>query len=252
LTARRHFAEAATAAPSSSISTPSPPPPTTDGTSQTTTTTQPLDATSPSNYRISAGLMLTRPPLLTRDVTPFEAAFYLYQKRLNERLATPFRRALYFRPDTAADLDWRIKVRERHGVPAKDIGRYNPRGRTAWNDEVLTGSPLASRETVFENLLADAETRVSEDGEEITDEERVPVERPMPRRTEADEKNDVRRLDRALDHTLYLVVKGKDGQWGFPTGGVTTETALHEVSLLGVVKRGKCANVVLSRRPSSR
>ncbi|KAK0623184.1 39S mitochondrial ribosomal protein L46-domain-containing protein [Immersiella caudata] len=231
LIARRHFAEAATAAPSSSIPTPSPPP-TTDGTSQTTT--QPLETTSPSAYRISAGLILARPPLLTHEATPFEAAFYLYQKRLNERLVTPFRRALYFRPDTAADLDWRIKVRERHGVPAKDIGRYNPRGRSAWNDEVLTGSPLASRDTIFEKLLADAETRVSEDGEEITDEERVPVERPMPRRTEADEKNDVRRLDRALDRTLYLVVKGKDGRWIFPTGGVTTETALHEAAELAL------------------
>ncbi|KAK4455930.1 39S mitochondrial ribosomal protein L46-domain-containing protein [Podospora aff. communis PSN243] len=233
LTARRHFAEAATtiAAPIPTRSAP----PTTDGTTTTVQPQQqPVDTSASSNYRISAGLILTRPPLLTRDPTPFEAAFYLYQKRLNERLAVPFRPSLYFRTDTAADLDWRIKVRERHGVPAKDIGRYNPRGRTAWNDEVLTGSPLASRETIFEKLLADAETRVSDDGEEIADEERVPVERPIPRRTEADEKNDVRRLDRALDRTLYLVVKGKDGQWSFPTGGVTTETALHEAAELAL------------------
>jgi large subunit ribosomal protein L46 len=180
-------------------------------------------------YRIKSGVILTRPPILTREPTTFEAAFYLYQKRLNERLAVPFRRAFYFRTDTAADLDWRIKVRERHGVPAKDIGRYNPRGRTAWNDEVLTGSRTSEPEEVMERLLADAEMRVSEDGEEITEEERVPVERPMPRRTEADEKGDVHRLDRALDQTLYLVVKGESGDWMFPAGDIPTNESLHEV-----------------------
>jgi len=232
LTTRRHYAEAATttaqsATPSSSSISPPPPPPVTthaDGTHPYPT------ATAAPDYRIVSGIILSRAPLLTRDPTPFESAYYLYQKRLNERLAVPFRKSLYFRNDTAADLDWRIKVRERHGVPAKDIGRYNPRGRTAWNDEVLTGSPTAAPETILEKLLADAETRVSEDGEEITEEERVPVERPLPRRTEADEKGDVRRLDRALDRTLYLVVKGKDDKWVFPAGDVPTQEALHEVS----------------------
>jgi large subunit ribosomal protein L46 len=80
--------------------------------------------------------------------------------------------------------------------------------------------------------------RVSEDGEEIAEEERVPVERPMGRRTEADEKADVKRLDRALERTLYLVVKGKDGKWRFPEGDVPTQEALHEVSEFGVGRGG--------------
>jgi len=190
-------------------------------------------AQAPSTrYLIRGGIILTRPPLLTREPTPFESAFYLYQKRLNERLASPFRREMYFKDDTAADLDWRIKLKGRRGVPAKDIGRYNPRGRMAWNDEVLVGSRTSDPAEITEKLLQDAETRVSEDGEEITEEERVPVERPQPRRTEADEKNDVRRLDRALDQTLYLVVKKGDGAkavWQFPDGEVPTNEVLHEV-----------------------
>lgn len=182
-------------------------------------------------------MILTRPPILTRDLTPFEEAFYFYQKRLNERLTAPFRKDFYFKKDTAADLDWRIKLKERHGVPAKDIGRYNPRGRMAWNDELLVGSATSSQAVMREKLLADAEMRVSEDGEEIPAEDRIPVEKPMPRRTEADEQNDVRRLDRALDRTLYLVVKKKaaegakegEAKWMFPTGTVPTEEGLHEV-----------------------
>lgn len=186
-----------------------------------------------SPYHIRSGLILTRPPLLTREQTPFESAFYLYQKRLNERLSAPFRRAFYFRQDTAADLDWRLKHQEREGVAGRDIGRYKSRGRLSWNDELLIGSATSDPAQVVEKLVQDAEMRVSEDGEVIAPEDRVKLERPRPRRTEADENGDVRRLDRALDQTLYLVVrrgKGESATWGFPTGAVKTDEALHEVS----------------------
>jgi large subunit ribosomal protein L46 len=226
LLARRFYSAEATAAATSSTSSTPPPPVTT-----TTPSAQPTP--NPTLYRIKSSLILTRPPLLTRDQTPFESAYYLYQKRLNERLTAPFRRQFYFKQDTALDLDFGIKLRERHGVPAKDIGRYNPRGRMGWNDEVMMGSTTSDPADVVEQLLADAEVRVSEDGEPIPVEERVPVERPAARRTEADEKGDVRRLDRKLERTLYLVVekKGEDGKavWGFPTGMVPTEETLHEV-----------------------
>ncbi|KAK4661736.1 uncharacterized protein QC763_707210 [Podospora pseudopauciseta] len=218
---RRTFAAEATA-PSSPI----PEQPTT-----TTTQPPPTPGPGPSPYRIKSALILTRPPLLTRLPTPFESSFYLYQKRLNERLVAPFRKDYYFKQDTAHDLEWRIKLKERHGVPAKDIGRYNPRGRMAWNDEVLVGSTASSPETLTEVLLKDAEVRVSEDGELIAPEEIVPVEKPMPRRTEADEKGDKTRLDRKLDETLYLVVKkGREGKWGFPMGQVETDEALHHTA----------------------
>lgn len=233
---RFYSAEASAAATATATTTtttttlPPPHPPVT-----TSTGTHAATSTSSQIYRVKSGVILTRPPLLTRDLTPFEESFYFYQKRLNERLTAPFRKDFYFKKDTAADLDWRIKLKERHGVPAKDIGRYNPRGRMAWNDEVLVGSQTSSRKHMVEKLLADAEMRVSEDGEEIPAEDRVPVEKPMPRRTEADEKGDVKRLDRALDKTLYLVVKkkaekeGEEAKWMFPTGVVPTDEGLHEV-----------------------
>ncbi|KAH6636289.1 39S mitochondrial ribosomal protein L46-domain-containing protein [Chaetomium tenue] len=237
LASRRYYsAEPATAqqTPTTPESTPTPP---------TTTTITPSTDPNPETalYLIKSSLILTRPPLLTREQTPFESAFYFYQKRLNERLTAPFRRQFYFKQDTAADLDFRIKLAERHGVPAKDIGRYNPRGRMAWNDELLTGSTTSDPAELVNKLLADAEVRVSEDGEPIAPEERVPVERPAPRRSEADEKGDVRRLDRAMERTLYLVVrreweevvegvKKKEAVWEFPTGLVQTQETLHEAA----------------------
>jgi large subunit ribosomal protein L46 len=120
-------------------------------------------------------------------------------------------------------------------VAGRDIGRYNPRGRMGWNDEVLVGSPWgAEEERMREKILEDAEMRVSEDGEEIPVEDRVKTERPMPRRTKADEEGDVRRLDRELERTLYLVVKrgeGEKGVWRFPEGALSTSENLHEVCL---------------------
>lgn len=179
-------------------------------------------------YRIKSGIILSRPPILTQPQTPFESAFYLYQKRLNERVTAPFSKKFYFKRDTAVELDWKIKVRER-GTVAKETGGYTGgRGGAApWEDEVLVGSELADPDVVRATLVRDAELRVSEDGEELSVEDRVRVEQPLPRETEADRKNDVRRLDRKLDRTLYLVVKGKDGSWGFPAGDMSTEETLH-------------------------
>ncbi|KAI5863169.1 39S mitochondrial ribosomal protein L46-domain-containing protein [Durotheca rogersii] len=178
-------------------------------------------------YRIKSGLILSRPPLLTRRLTPFENAFYFYQKRLNERLTLPFRHTLFFKKDTAPDLDWRIKFEERGQVVAKELGRYYARGRNAWNDELLVGSTLSDQDRLREILLKDAESRVTEDGDVADPDEIVPVERPMDRITEADKTNDIRRLDRKLDQTLYLIVKRSDGSWHFPTDDVTTDDSLH-------------------------
>ena len=184
-----------------------------------------------ATHKLKSGVILTRAPLLTRSLEPFESAFFLYQKRLNERLSAPFREETYLKKDTAVALDWAVKLAERRGTPAKDIGIYRPHGRELVNDEEKVGSVLANQENVREALILDAELRVSEDGEEIPTADRVPIEPPQPRRTEADEKMDVKRLDRELEQTLYLVVKGKDGVWGFPSSDVLTNENLHEVYL---------------------
>ncbi|KAM0485902.1 hypothetical protein ACHAPX_000598 [Trichoderma viride] len=177
-------------------------------------------------YDIRSGLVLTRPPLLTRTLHPFENAYYFYQKRLEERLNTPFITSIYFKPDTAAQLDWSLKVQERGGTVAKELGTYHGKNSKAWDDELKVGDQLSSQESVLDSLLKDAAARVSDDAEVIAPEDVVPVERPVERLSEADKKNDVRRLDRQMERTLYLVVKGPDG-WGFPADVLKDEN-LHE------------------------
>ncbi|KAH9892932.1 39S mitochondrial ribosomal protein L46-domain-containing protein [Xylariomycetidae sp. FL2044] len=190
----------------------------------------PVTASRRAEYRIKSGIILTRAPLVTRALTPFENAFFFYQKRLNERLALPFRHTLYYKKDTAADLDWRIKFEERGKIAAKELGRYYPKGRNAWNDELLVGSTLSDEDRVREILLKDAENRVTDDGEKAKPDEIVPVERPMERITEADKTNNIRRLDRKLDRTLYFIVKGNDGKWQFPSEDVPTDEHLHQTA----------------------
>lgn len=183
-------------------------------------------------YHVRAGIILSRPPILTREQTPFEQAFYLYQKRLNERVSTPFARQFYFRKGQPASVDFAIKFKERRAVMAREIGRMTRTGRDAWDDEVLVdeGRRLADPAYVRERLFLESESRVSEDGELLSFEDRARVDRPLERETEADRTGDVRRLDRKLDRTLYLVVRDQHERWTFPQDEVGMEEDLFEVS----------------------
>lgn len=207
-----------------------------------------------TSYAVNAGVVLSRPPVITRDLHPFESAFFLYQRRLNERLALPFTRYFYIKKNTPADLEWKRKLRQRL-TPARDIGRYKGYGDEAWNDEALIGAPEREIQWQVERLLEDAEQTGKEgqaegesesenkDGGEKAEKsvatttvggkvvQHESFERPMPRITEADLKGDVKSLNRQLQRTLYLVVKDKSGQWTFPQDRMTRES-LHTVRLL--------------------
>lgn len=187
-------------------------------------------------YSIHAGVVLSRPPLITRDLHPFESAFFLYQRRLNERLALPFTRYFYFKKKTPADIEWKRKIKDRL-TPARDIGRYKGYGDEAWNDEVLVGAEESNVQWQVERLLEDAEKPAAkgeaEHGAGTSEVEAKPdieaIEKPMPRVTEADLKNDVKSLNRMLQRTLYLLVKNKEGKWAFPADRLVGKEALHSV-----------------------
>ncbi|TAQ85742.1 hypothetical protein B7494_g5936 [Chlorociboria aeruginascens] len=202
-------------------------------------------STSPMpEYIIKTGILLSRPPILTRPQSPFEKAFFFYQKRLNERLAMPFTRYFYFKKDTPADADWKLKVKERNGAAAKELGGYQAYGEMGWNDEVLVGDTTAEPKFMREILARDAVMRAVEKEEgvdvqrretEIMDEQ---VELPLERHTEADEKKDVRRLDRKLARTLYLCVKRVNSGWGFPSGPLIGRENLHQAAERVLVQTG--------------
>ncbi len=185
-------------------------------------------------YHVKAGILLTRPPLLTRELTPFEKAFFLYQRRLNERLALPFTRYFYFKKGTPADVEWKRKVRERR-TAARDIGVYNAYARDGWNDEVLVGAPESEVEHQVEALIRDAESAGpgADEGDEggIGERRREAIPRPNSRVMEADRTGDVSSLNRRLDRTLYLLARqGDNKRWRFPESPLMRMESLQQVT----------------------
>lgn len=162
----------------------------------------------------------------------------------------PFTRYFYFKKNTPADTDWKIKARERNGVPARELGGYRAYGEEGWNDELLVADlqdgdgggkvgkmGIAEPKHVFESLVRDARVRAVEgkDGAAVEVQEGdlvhgEGVQRPLSRWTDADRSKDYRRLDRRLARTLYLVVKREGGGWGFPAGELVERENLHQVS----------------------
>lgn len=211
----------------------------------------PVTAPGPKKaFQLKCSPVLSRPPVITRELTSFEKAFFLYQKRLNERLALPFTRYFYTKKETPADIEWKRKRPARRGTAARDIGAYNAYDDERWNDEVLIGSKLGEPEDIVEKLVRDAEGKdiiegeaqgdAETDGKAVSGDARagegaqkpvseVIVERPISRVTQADEANDVKSLNRKLDRSLYLLVQNKDGEWRFPEDRVYGRENLHQV-----------------------
>jgi hypothetical protein len=156
----------------------------------------------------------------------------------------PFSRYFYFKSDTPADHDWKLKAKERNGQPARELGGYNPYGELGWNDELLVGDQRSESSYLVESLVKDAQVRAVEgkDGKVVEakeggDGEGGAIERPLSPWTEADKNKDLRRLDRKLARTLYLVVKREEsGGWGLPAGELIGRENLHQVRLLGSLK----------------
>ncbi|KAF2862409.1 homoserine O-acetyltransferase [Piedraia hortae CBS 480.64] len=197
-------------------------------------------------YRVVASPVLSRPPVLTRDLTSFEKAFFLYQKRLNERLALPFSRYFYYKKGTPSDPEWKRVIKERK-TPARDIGVYDAYGKERWHDEVMVGDQTAEPSNIIKSIIRDAEGKSILDTESAKSEgkerdagqanvqtslHQMEVQRPLPRVTEADAKNDVRSLSRKLDRTLYLLVKTEDSRWRFPEDRVLGRESLATERIL--------------------
>ncbi|KAJ5611139.1 hypothetical protein N7510_007858 [Penicillium lagena] len=157
-------------------------------------------------YTINAGVALSRPPQVTRELEPFEQAYYFYQKRLNERLALPFTKYFYFKRGTPADEDWKRKILDRR-TAARDIGKYNAYASDAWNDELLVDAPEADPAHQVEMLVQDAEATANATSQDTSKKEEIP--RPFPRVTEADKKGDEKSLDRLLPRTFAPVEAGE-------------------------------------------
>ena len=151
----------------------------------------------------------------------------------------PFTRYFYYPKGTPSDVEWKRKIRDRQ-TPARDIGIYNAYSEEGWNDELLVGAKESEPIEQVEALLRDAEV-LGIEGEEGEMKKEI-IEKPMPRLTEADRTEDVKSLNRALQRTLYLLVKNGEGRWGFPNSELVGKESLHMVRGIDRMAREKRAD----------
>ena len=158
---------------------------------------------APKQHRLAVGILLNRSPILTRTPTKLEREFYKYQQRIQRALHNPFPHEFYFKQGSVLEAQFN-----------QDEIR---RERKAFGPSFVKDKEDKS------SLLMNLETSGEED------------EKPMPRRSEADDKKDVKSLDRHGTRNMYLLVKGVEGDehlWRFPKGYVETGEMLHEVSCI--------------------
>lgn len=180
-------------------------------------------------FRVNAALVLTRPAQITRDPTPFEKAYFFYQRRLNERSALPFSRYFYFKSDTPAYLDFKRKVFKRL-TAARDIGRYSGYGEEAWNDELLVGAQESEPMHQVNAIINDAESlevSAQEIGQTVMKNQTTTT--LAARETEDDKNGNEASLNRKLQDSVYLLVQQENGDWEFPTTTLDSWESLRQV-----------------------
>jgi large subunit ribosomal protein L46 len=161
-------------------------------------------------YRIQTAILLNRSPMLTHPPTPFETAYYEYNAHIARALFNPFPKDFYFKPGSVLEKQFRREERRRE-KEAFNWGRRpgsqkRPSGRREQGKRPRSNIGIMAKEE-----------------EEVI----------MPRRTEADEKGDVKSLDRKGHRNLYLLIKKSKGrdEWRLPGGtmGLQGQELLHEV-----------------------
>lgn len=162
--------------------------------------------------------------MIIRDLTPFEKEYFSYQKELERDHAAPFASEFYFKKGSVAERQWKQQEAQQAATPPS----YSPSSPSTSTAKSKGGSATASGgSTGDDEILAEEQKAKIELNDRITD---------------ADRKNDVRSLERALQRTLYLIVKKprEEHAWQFPQGGVRVCENLQEVKRIRrLCERGK-------------
>ncbi|AET37361.1 mitochondrial 54S ribosomal protein mL46 Ecym_1106 [Eremothecium cymbalariae DBVPG len=154
---------------------------------------------------IKAGLILSRIPIVTAELTKLESQYYKYQSELERRLMWTFPQYFYFKRGTLAERRF-LDVQK--GVVSKQPGVWFPQGVP----DVRHNRERSRKQDI---LLP---KQVSE-GRDDSKMSREIV--PNSRTTNADEANDIKSLERKLDRTLYLLLKDQQDRWRFPSFSVS-------------------------------
>lgn len=168
---------------------------------------------------IRAGLILSRIPIVTADLTKLESQYYRYQSELEKRLMWTFPQYFYYKKGTLAEKRF-LEIQK--GPISKQPGVWFPKGVP---DIKHNRERSKKQEIALPKEVTEDQSYAKHD-----------VSRPIKlnsRVTDADESGNVKSLERKLSRTLYLLVKGSDGKWVFPSFPVSLKSQpkvpLHEV-----------------------
>jgi large subunit ribosomal protein L46 len=146
---------------------------------------------SAASSTLSAYLLLSRPPTILRSPTSFESAYHAYNSKLQQALAQPFPREVYFKKGSAAENKFLQEEEERRR-------------------RMFSGNKS--------NVKSEKEIKEKTTQAEISEIEGQDLYRTVSRRTKADEENRLDSLERSLDRNLFLLVKGGEmgNDWTLP------------------------------------
>ncbi|KAK7207749.1 39S mitochondrial ribosomal protein L46-domain-containing protein [Myxozyma melibiosi] len=181
------------------------------------TTEESVSAKEEQKFKLMAGVILSRPPIVTPEPTAFEKAYHHYQSELYKRLSWTFPHWFYFPKGSLAENEYK---------------RVQPQLTEDDPNVLLNRKRDEKQEIVFPPRSVQRETEESA---------RIYAKIvPQPRKTEADEKNDITKLDRKLDRTLYLIVKkeGEFSDWQFPAAPIRKGESLEVASERVLLENG--------------
>ncbi|AGO10876.1 AaceriAFR635Cp [[Ashbya] aceris (nom. inval.)] len=178
-------------------------------------------AMQPVSNTIKAGLLLSRIPIVTPEVSKLESQYYQYQSGLERRLMWTFPQFFYFKRGTLSE---RRFLNVQKGVVPKLPGVWFPKGIPL----IKFGRDTRKKQEV--NLPRETTEDMSSN-----DMSRPVV--PNPRITPADGQNNTKSLERQLSRTLYLLVKSKEG-WQLPSFSIPQaegqKVPIHEAAESGI------------------
>ncbi|KAJ1978698.1 hypothetical protein H4R33_005916 [Dimargaris cristalligena] len=180
----------------------------------------------PATGRVVASLIVQRKPVILPELNKFERTYYAYRDELARREAAPFASEFYFKKGSTSEKEW--NQRQKH---------YQSLLKKGWSalladaEKSVGTAGLAADSTASESASATT-TSSTADGSNSAAKDDATY-KAAPRITQADKDGDLKSLDRALDQSLYLLVKKprQENAWQFPQGGHEGLEFLHRTAL---------------------
>ncbi|KAL3233890.1 Large ribosomal subunit protein mL46 [Nakaseomyces bracarensis] len=183
-------------------------------------------AVKTGNPAIRVGMVLSRVPLVSPELTEMERKYYKYMSELERRLMWTFPAYFYFKKGTLSEHRFYAAQK---GPISKQEGVWFPKG--------VPDIKHGRERSMKQNIVLPKNKSELQDGASEGDDISRPIA-PNSIITKADESGDVLSLERQLRRTLYLLVKDNEGSWRFPNFDLGEEKSLHTAAESGIREVG--------------